>query len=48
MHKVLKIKAEKDQFKAKKRKMESIIFDLLKHKEYTMGNMRKIRELIEE
>jgi hypothetical protein len=51
MHKVLRIRAEKDrdmmnkekdQLKADKRKLEFIIADMLKQKEGTRAKMRKI------
>jgi hypothetical protein len=50
MHKVLRIKAEKDrdQFKGEKKKLEYIIANLLKQKEGTRAKMRKIIEICEE
>ncbi|CAM0955585.1 unnamed protein product [Alopecurus aequalis] len=50
MHKVLRIKAEKDRDKLKeeKKKLEYIISDLLKQKEGTRAKIRKIKELCDE
>lgn len=50
MHKVLRIKAEKDRDKLKeeKRKLEFMIADLLRQKEGTRAKIRKIKELCDE
>ena len=50
MHKVLRIKAEKDRdkFKEQKKKLEFIIADLLKQKEGSRAKIRKIREICDE
>uniref|UniRef100_A0A8R7VF80 GRF-type domain-containing protein n=1 Tax=Triticum urartu TaxID=4572 RepID=A0A8R7VF80_TRIUA len=50
MHKVLRIKAEKDRDKIKeeKRKLELMIADLVKQKEGTRVKLRKIKELCDE
>ena len=50
MHKVMRIKAEKDRdkFKEEKKKLEYIIAELLRQKEGTRQKIRKIREICDE
>jgi hypothetical protein len=49
MHKVLRIKAEKDrdQLKGEKKKLEYIIADFMKQKQQTKAKLKKITELCE-